>query len=292
MENMELSDASVSSSELPDSTVDESQSRKRFISSSSDEDDDCDLAKRKCEEDRVVSESANRLLETLSSEPAIPSSEQGVTENSSGAAKEEEVKSPSIAAIWKLCCVASSQLQETPEMSAIQRPGHVIMSSILGLDVKTETGNVEQKTVMLETAKATVYGILDHCLNEILFEACPGCQIFAGNQMSHECVLWNNKFLSKKLKDICGNLCFINTLHILLLIGYCQNSLYMTSEILDYIMNLVTYIGQTDKAIKVLNAGLKSCNQEILQQVKTVLKNRPYKHYVKFWPIITNFKKE
>ncbi|XP_067322388.1 uncharacterized protein [Anolis sagrei] len=131
------SPAAPSSMDLPDSTVDDDLCRKRYISSSEDDEEEGDEAKRSREEERVVHESVNSLLDMLSTPAYV---EQGAAEN------------PPISALWKLCCVAPGQLQETPEMAAIQRPGHEVVSSILGLERDIQPTDEIQKPDIYNTS--------------------------------------------------------------------------------------------------------------------------------------------
>ncbi|XP_067322325.1 uncharacterized protein [Anolis sagrei] len=131
------SPAGPSTMDLPDSTVDDDLCRKRYISSSEDDEEEGEEAKRSREEERVVHESVNSLLDMLSTPAYV---EQGAAEN------------PPISALWKLCCVAPGQLHETPEMAAIQRPGHEVVSSILGLERDIQPTDEIQKPDIYNTS--------------------------------------------------------------------------------------------------------------------------------------------
>ncbi|XP_067321675.1 uncharacterized protein [Anolis sagrei] len=270
------SSADPSTMDLPDSTVDDDLCRKRYISSSEDDEEEGEEAKRSREEECVVHESVNSPLKTLSTPSHV---EQGAAEN------------PPISALWKLCGVAPGQLQEPPEMAAIQRPGHEVVSSILGLNRDIQPADENQKPDMYAFARTLILVLLDHNLNEILYSECSGCLEAQPAQLAHECVSWNITFFNKKLRDICDNLCFRNTLHMYILFSYSQKCLSLTNETLDYIMNLVIKVGSSESPHDFLFDELKRCNENLIRQVRHILKNRKYTDFVKSPGIIGSFKK-
>ncbi|EMP24757.1 hypothetical protein UY3_18211 [Chelonia mydas] len=71
----------------------------------------------------------------------------------------------------------------------------------LGMELTEPVPCHERKKVMRSIVHVAVYGVLNHCLSEKLFEDCEGCVIDAPAQRHHDSVSWTSEDISYKLLD-------------------------------------------------------------------------------------------
>lgn len=128
--------------------------------------------------------------------------------------------------------------------------------------------------------RATIYGILKHCLSQFLYENCIGCTIQAPAQSSHECTTWTEMDISTKLRILCAKLWFQPVLHIVILIAYSLNCLALTSENVDQVLILTTEISRAVNPSMHLEKIMKASDQAFLQHVERVIKDRHYKTFL------------
>lgn len=168
------------------------------------------------------------------------------------------------------------------DFQEMNQPGHVLLSGILGLQPGEIVYNTirKKRNAMSCILRASIFGILRHCLHMYMKATCAGCKIQALGQSSHECLSWNKKIISRKIRIICGRLCFKNILHVIILMGYSLNCLILTPQAIDKILILITKIGRSHHALKEMNKLLRKGEEPFLKHVMKMIQNRPYEWFL------------
>ncbi|XP_063003669.1 uncharacterized protein LOC134413424 [Elgaria multicarinata webbii] len=255
--------------------------RKRYLSTSSD-DEQFPPTKTPQEEDEEISQIWQSLLDSIS----IPNSimQEPAAEAVTAEEPEKCINTsipPSPIELWNMASASNIHIQ-APEALANNQPAHLTLKNLLGLSID-ETQHIlprKRRGAMRGIVRATIYGILKHCLSQYLYESCIGCTIQAPGQSSHECTVWTENDISTKLRILCAKLWFQPVLHVVILIGYSLNCLALTSENVDQVLILTTEISRAINPRMYLEKIMKTTDQSFLQHVERVIKDRPYKSFL------------
>ncbi|XP_062984840.1 uncharacterized protein LOC134400438 [Elgaria multicarinata webbii] len=173
--------------------------RKRYLSTSSD-DEQFPPTKTPQEEDEEISQIWQSLLDSIS----IPNSimQEPAAEAVTAEEPEKCINTsipPSPIELWNMASASNIHIQ-APEALANNQPAHLTLKNLLGLSID-ETQHIlprKRRGAMRGIVRATIYGILKHCLSQYLYESCIGCTIQAPGQSSHECT--NNQMTTQPMR--------------------------------------------------------------------------------------------
>ena len=164
---------------------------------------------------------------------------------------------------------------------AMTRNGRVhSIRKLLNMEIVEDVPPRKRKAAMKSIVRATVYGVLNHCIKEYFYESCEGCTINAPAQDAHACLTWTAQNVDSKIKFICNNICTTQIVVVANCIGYGLQSLVFTQESMDQIFNLLNKVGDAVKSQRALEKILKDSDKIMLHYVQGYLKEKSYKVFL------------
>ncbi|XP_015263967.1 PREDICTED: uncharacterized protein LOC107108088 [Gekko japonicus] len=179
---------------------------------------------------------------------------------------------------------ASQTAEAAKPLSFGRSPGERIMAARKLLKMKSieNTASItpwQREQNMRSIIRATVYGVVKHCMSECAYQSCEGCCLEAPAQAAHQCLEWTHKTIDRKLKFVCSELCANPIVLLIMSIAYATKCLSFTQDHMDMVYDLLNKIEGAVNSHQALETILQPTDKETLKIVKSNIKDLHYKSF-------------